>query len=204
MNASGFGTIIQIGDYLISEEVVLEFFACDYAKCRGVCCIEGDSGAPLEEHELPALERDYESYSPLMRKEGRDAVAAKGFFELDIEGDIVTPVTADTHDCAFAHYDADGHCLCAIEKCFFAGGCGFRKPQSCRLYPIRITKLTGGGLAFNLHRWGICKDAFEKGRREGIRVYEFLKEPLTELYGEDFYRDLCAAAEYVIRSQEEQ
>ena len=77
-------------------------------------------------------------------------------------------------------------------------------PQSCRLYPIRITKLTGGGLAFNLHRWGICKDAFEKGRREGIRVYQFLKEPLTELYGEDFYRDLCAAAEYVIHSQEEQ
>ena len=204
MNANGFGTIIQIGDYLVSEEVVLEYFACDYAKCRGVCCIEGDSGAPLEESELPALEREYDSYSPLMRAEGRDAVAAKGFFELDIEGDIVTPVTADTRDCAYAHYDADGNCLCAIEKCFFAGGCEFRKPQSCRLYPIRITKLTGGGLAFNLHRWGICKDAFEKGRREGIRVYQFLKEPLTELYGEDFYRDLCAAAEYVIHSQEEQ
>ena len=204
MNANGFGTIIQIGDYLISEEVVLEFFACDYAKCRGVCCIEGDCGAPLEEYELPALEREYDSFSPLMRMEGRDAVAAKGFFELDIEGDIVTPVTADTRDCAYAHYDADGNCLCAIEKCFFAGTCAFRKPQSCRLYPIRITKLTGGGLAFNLHRWGICKDAFEKGRREGIRVYQFLKEPLTELYGEDFYRDLCAAAEYVIRSEEEQ
>ena len=200
--SGAFGTIVQIGDILVSEEVVLEYFACDYARCRGICCIEGDCGAPLEEAELPALERDYDAYSPLMRQEGRDAVAEKGFFELDIEGDIVTPVTASDRDCAYAHYDADGNCLCAIEKCFFAGGCAFRKPQSCRLYPIRITKLTGGGLALNLHRWGICKDAFEKGRREGIRVYQFLQEPLTELFGADFYRDLCAAAEYVIASQE--
>ena len=200
--SGAFGTIVQIGDILVSEEVVLEYFACDYARCRGICCIEGDCGAPLEEAELPALERDYDAYSPLMRQEGRDAVAEKGFFELDIEGDIVTPVTASDRDCAYAHYDADGNCLCAIEKCFFAGGCAFRKPQSCRLYPIRITKLTGGGLALNLHRWGICKDAFEKGRREGIRVYHFLQEPLTELFGADFYRDLCAAAEYVIASQE--
>ena len=180
--SSAFGTIVQIGDILVSEEVVLEYFACDYAKCRGVCCIEGDCGAPLEESELPALEREYPAYSPLMRPEGREAVDAKGFFELDIEGDIVTPVTARDKD--------------------FAGGCAFRKPQSCRLYPIRITKLTGGGLAFNLHRWGICKDAFEKGRREGVRVYQFLKEPLTDLFGESFYQDLCAAAEYVIAQQE--
>ena len=198
---NGFGTIIQIGDYLISEEVVLEYFACDYGKCKGACCIEGDSGAPLEEYELPLLERDYEAFSPLMQAGGRDAVTRKGFFELDIEGDIVTPVTDPVRDCAYMHYDAEGNCLCAIEKCFFAGGCAFRKPQSCRLYPIRITKLTGGGLAFNLHRWGICKDAFEKGRREGIRVYEFLKEPLTELFGTEFYRDLCASAQYVIDSQ---
>ena len=198
---SEFGTIVQIGDILVSEEVVLEYFACDYEKCKGVCCIEGDCGAPLEEAELPLLERDYAAFAPLMRACGRDAVADKGFFELDIEGDIVTPVTARDKDCAYTHYDTDGNCLCAIEKCFFAGGCAFRKPQSCRLYPIRITKLTGGGLAFNLHRWGICKDAFEKGRLEGIRVYQFLKEPLTELFGEEFYRDLCAAAEYVIASQ---
>lgn len=198
MNANGFGTIIQIGDYLISEEVVMEFFACDYEKCRGVCCIEGDCGAPLEEYELPALEREYDSFSPLMRTEGRDAVAAKGFFELDIEGDIVTPVTADTRDCAYAHYDADGNCLCAIEKCFFAGTCAFRKPQSCRLYPIRITKLTGGGLALNVHHWDICKPAFEKGAREGIRVYQFLKNPLTKAFGEDFYEALSAAATHVL------
>ena len=49
MNGSGFGTIIEIGNVLVSEDVACEFFACDYEACKGVCCIEGDSGAPLEE-----------------------------------------------------------------------------------------------------------------------------------------------------------
>lgn len=198
---SEFGTIIQIGDVLVSEDVILEYFACDYEKCKGVCCIEGDCGAPLDESELEEVERCYDAFSPLMRQQGRDAVARVGFFELDIEGDIVTPVTSVERDCAYTHYDADGNCLCAIEKCFFAGQCSFRKPRSCRLYPIRVTKFKGGGEALNLHRWDICKDAFEKGRREGIRVYQFLREPLEDLYGADFYRDLCAAADYLLSSR---
>lgn len=202
MSREDFGTIIQIGNILVSEDVVDEFFACDYEKCRGICCIEGDAGAPMEEWEPQEVEDCYDAFSPLMRPEGRKAVDAKGFFELDIEGDIVTPVTADSHDCAYTHYDASGNCLCAIEKCFFEGRCAFRKPQSCRLYPIRVTRLSSGGLALNLHRWDICKDAFEKGRREGVRVYEFLREPLTEIYGEEFYRDLCAAAQYVLSRKE--
>ena len=51
MGNSPFGTIIQIGDILVSEEVVTEYFACDYGACKGACCIEGDSGAPLDERE---------------------------------------------------------------------------------------------------------------------------------------------------------
>ena len=71
---NGFGTIIQIGDILVSEDVVAEFFACDYPVCRGACCIEGDSGAPVEENELGALERDYPVYEKLMTQRGREAV----------------------------------------------------------------------------------------------------------------------------------
>ena len=33
------GTIIQIDDCLISEEVFTEYFACDYEKCKGCCCV---------------------------------------------------------------------------------------------------------------------------------------------------------------------
>lgn len=197
-----FGTIVEIGDVLVSEEVILEYFACDYAVCKGKCCIEGDSGAPLEESELDLLERDYDAYSPDMSQQGRDRVDKIGFFEIDIQEDIVTPVVPGSQECAYTHFDSEGNCLCAIEKCFFEGKCAFHKPQSCRLYPIRVTKLTGGGQALNLHRWDICKDAFEKGKRENIRVYEFLKAPLTDIYGEEFYEALCAAAKLVIKEAE--
>ena len=66
MNDRRFGTIIQIDDILVSEDVVMEYFCCDYPVCRGICCIEGDGGAPVDESELEGLERDYPTYSPLM------------------------------------------------------------------------------------------------------------------------------------------
>lgn len=188
---SRFGTIVQIGDVLVSEEVVTEYFACDYEVCRGKCCIEGDSGAPVEEGEIEGLEAGYDEYSKLMGEGGREAVAREGFFSIDIQNDIVTPLVAGSCECAYTHFTQDGNCLCAIEMC------GLKKPVSCKLYPIRVTKLTGGGHALNLHRWDICKDAFEKGKREGIRVYQFLKGPLTEVYGEEFYEALCAAAKHI-------
>ena len=187
-----FGTIIQIGDILVSEDVVSEYFCCDYGVCRGACCIEGDAGAPLDESELPALERDFPAYSPQMLPAGRDAVVLNGFFEIDPEGDMVTPLVCGSAACAFASFAEDGSCLCAIEK----AGC--RKPASCSLYPVRIKKFSNGGIGLNLHKWDICKCAFEKGRREGIRAYQFLKKPLTDVFGEEFYEALCAAAEHIL------
>ena len=70
----------------------------------------------------------------------------------------------------------------------------FFKPISCRLYPIRVSKLSNGMTALNLHRWNICRDAFTNGRRKKIRVYQFLKTPLIHFFGEDFYSALEAAA----------
>lgn len=194
MRKEDFGTIIEIGDVLVSEDVVCEFFACDYPVCKGACCIAGDSGAPLEEDELPALERDYPSLCAFMSAAGRAAAEESGFFAIDRDGDLVTPLVPGTEECAYCHWQGD-NCLCAIEKA------GLVKPISCALYPIRVKKFKGGGMALNLHRWDICKCAFERGRREGIRVYQFLREPLIQRFGQDFYEALSAAAEHVIADQ---
>ena len=193
-----FGTIIEIGDVLVSEDVVMEFFACDYPVCKGKCCIIGDSGAPLKEEELEPLEANYPIYSPLMREQGRAALDAKGFFEIDRDGDLVTPVVDGSEECAYCHFTADGSCMCAIEKKFCEGKGTFHKPISCSLYPIRVADLGGGRVGLNLHRWAICKEAYEKGRREGIRVYEFLRGPLTEAFGQEFYSALEEAARMLI------
>jgi len=187
-----FGTIIQIGDILVSEDVVKEYFSCDYESCKGICCVEGDSGAPVDESELEGLERDYPLYSTLMPDSGRTAVSDNGFFELDRDGDIVTPLVPGSGVCAYAFFDEKGSCLCSIERC------GCLKPISCSLYPIRVTRFKGGGLALNLHRWDICKCAYEKGRKEGIRVYSFLKDPLIRAFGAEFYDALEQAARHVL------
>ena len=218
MSAKDFGTIIQIGDVLVSEEVVTEFFCCDYEKCRGCCCVIGDGGAPMREEEAEELERHYPVYAPLMTPEGREAAEAAGFFEIDREGDVVTPTvkvphrvegltsipgcdgkvgTAGLEDCAYCLYES-GNVMCAVERCFFQGKIPFRKPVSCWLYPIRITKMPGGGEALNYHRWSICADAVAKGKKEGIRVYQFLREPLEFLYGKEFWEMLDAAARHIL------
>lgn len=200
MSRKAFGTFIEIGNVLVSEDVILEYFACDYAACKGCCCIIGDSGAPLDEAELEPLEQHYDTYAPLMTEAGRAAVAEKGFFEIDRDGDLVTPVVPGREECAFTHFEGDGSCFCAIERMFDAGKCSFHKPISCRLYPVRVVRLGGDRVGLNLHRWSICKDAYEKGTREKVRVYEFLREPLTEAFGEEFYSALSAAARMLIAS----
>ena len=49
-------SVFQIDDTLVSLDVVERCFLCDLSHCKGECCVEGDSGAPLEEEELPKLQ----------------------------------------------------------------------------------------------------------------------------------------------------
>jgi hypothetical protein len=186
-------SILQIGEILVSSEILTEYFCCDYDTCRGACCIIGESGAPLLESELEPLERDYPHYEAWMSVEGRAKIEESGFFEVDRDGDLVTPLLHGSEECAYTRFEGES-CFCAIERAYCAGRCTFAKPISCRLYPIRASILSNGRTALNLHRWDICKCAFEKGKREGILVYEFLRAPLIAAYGQAFYDDLCAVA----------
>ena len=188
------GTIIEIDDCLVSEEILTVYFACDYEKCKGCCCVIGDSGAPMEVSEAGAIEKNYHIFSPIMSEEGRKVVAEKGFYEIDMDGDMVTPLVPGTEECAYTLFDEEGNCFCSMERCWFQGKGDFRKPISCWLYPIRITRLRNGMRALNLHRWHICQDAFAKGKKEKVRVYQFLREPIERYFGEDFYTALDEAA----------
>ena len=114
--------------------------------------------------------------------------------EIDRDGDMVTPLVPGSEECAYTLFDEDGNCFCSMERCWFQGKGDFRKPISCWLYPIRITELSNGTRALNLHRWHICQDAFAKGKKEKVRVYEFLREPIERYFGEDFYSALSEAA----------
>ena len=190
--------IIQIGECLVSSEIFTEYFACDYATCKGVCCVAGDSGAPLDESEPAALAENYAGYSGLMSVKGRETVDGTGFSVIDSDGDLVTPLVPGSEECVYSNFDGDGNCFCTVERCWMNGKGTFRKPVSCWLYPVRISVLDNGLTALNLHRWEICKCAFEKGKRENIRVYRFLKEPIIHRFGEDFYSEMEEVADMLL------
>ena len=45
---------------------------------------------------------------------------------------------------------------------------------------------------------GKLKSRRRKGRRENVRVFEFLRDPLTNAFGHDFYEALEAAATHIL------
>lgn len=185
--------ILEIGNYLVSSDIITEYFCCDYQKCRGACCIIGDSGAPLKEEEAERLEENYGLYKEYLTPAGKAAINNIGFAVRDQDGDLVTPLVKNA-ECAYACFDNSGSCYCAIEKAFDAGRCDFRKPESCCLYPIRVSKLSNGKTALNLHRWKICRDAFEKGASQRIPVFRFLREQIIAYFGEELYSSMEEAS----------
>lgn len=183
--------MIEIDGKIVSDDILTECFACDIARCKGECCVDGNSGAPLEMEEADILEEEYGNYKPYMTSEGIEAVERQGFMVVDCDGDYTTPLVDDA-ECAYS-YRENGITLCAIEKAFREGKCSFRKPISCHLYPIRLISLSNGTIGLNYHRWNVCSSACENGRKLDIPVYKSLREPIIRRFGEEFYKALeCA------------
>ena len=185
--------MIQIDDKLISEDLFSEEFVCNLAKCKGICCVEGDAGAPLDEDETKILDEIYPKIKSYLRSEGIQAIEEQGTYTLDFEGDLVTPLVNNA-ECAYVIFDEKGYTKCAIEKAYEDGVIDWQKPISCHLYPIRITEYSNFS-AINYHEWDICSDACTLGKELGVKVYQFLKKPLIRKYGEEFYQTLSEAAE---------
>lgn len=184
--------MIQIDDTLVSLDLIERSFLCDLSHCKGQCCIEGDSGAPLEPGEEEALKRVLPEIWQDLLPEARTVIQSQGVAYTDSDGDRVTSIVGDKN-CVFTCYDADGVCKCAIEKAYREGRVSFYKPISCHLYPVRITRYKTFQ-AVNYHRWDVCKAAELLGKKEQIPVYQFLKEPLIRKFGQAWYDalDECA------------
>lgn len=189
--------MIQIDDKIVSLDLLTEKFCCDLDRCKGICCVEGDSGAPLELEEADILEEEYESYKPYMKPEGIEAVERQGFMVVDENGDYTTPLIGG-RECAYS-FEENGVTMCAVERAFKEGKTRFVKPVSCHLYPIRVSVFGNGTLGLNYHRWDVCRDARAEGRRCGIPVYRALREPIVRRFGEAFFEALEEAEKFVAR-----
>lgn len=180
--------LIELNDKIISTQIFERKFVCDLSACKGACCIEGDSGAPLTLDEVNILEEEIEAIKPYMRPEGIAAVEKSGVFYIDQENDEVTTLV-NGKECAFVFFDEQGITKCSIEKANKEGKLDFKKPISCHLYPIR-TKQFEEFEAINYDVWDICKPACACGDKLDVPVFRFLKEPLIRKYGEEFFAEL--------------
>ena len=184
--------ILEVGGVMISSEIITECFCCDYEKCKGICCVEGDAGAPVTMDEIMGIEDALDTVWPMLSASAQSVIDKQGVAYADRDGAMV-PSIVRGKDCVFTCYDGE-NCLCALEKAFRSGKIKFCKPISCALYPIREKNFGNGLIGLNYHRWEVCKDAVVKGKALGLPVYRFLKEPLIRRFGEAWYEELCEVA----------
>lgn len=185
--------MIQIDDTLISTDVLSKEFVCNLHKCKGICCVEGDSGAPLDDDEMDVLDEIFPKIKDFLRPEGVKAIEEQGTSVIDEDNDLVTPLVNNA-ECAYVIFDENGWTKCGIEKAYEAGVVDYQKPISCHLYPVRIQRHKDF-TAVNYHRWNVCSDACELGKELKVTVAEFLKTPLTKKFGEEWYKALMEAKE---------
>ena len=194
-------SMLQIQDTLVSLDLIERYFVCDLDACLGACRIDGDEGAPVTKEESERIAEVLDIVEPMMSPAAVREVREKGVDYLDREGDRVTALVNGC-ECAFTTREANGMCLCALEKALRAGTLDRDvKPISCRLYPVRL-KQYDGFTAVNLHRWKICRPAEKLGRKLGVRAYEFLKGPLVARFGQEWYDELDFTAKEYLRQKE--
>ncbi|CAG0996344.1 hypothetical protein FLAV_02619 [Flavobacteriales bacterium] len=181
--------VIQFEKTLLSDDIFEKKFVCDLKACKGICCVEGESGAPLEKDELEILENIFEEVKPFLRSEGIEAIEKQGKYIIDSDEEYVTPLI-NGKECAYTLFEKDGTAACGMEKAYLAGKTNFQKPISCHLYPIRVTKLSNGTEALNYSRWDICKAACTLGSKLNVKVYQFLENALVRKYGKKWYDEL--------------
>lgn len=186
--------MIIIDDILISDEIIIEEFICHLEKCKGGCCVDGDAGAPLNKSELKQVKEVYKLIKDQLSPEAQAEIKRVGAYTTDEDFGYVTPAV-NGGICVYGYTDSLGIVKCLIEKAYLEGKTDFKKPISCHLYPIRETKNTNY-IALNYQpRATLCAPACALGKKQGVKVYQFLKEPLIRKYGADFYQALETAAD---------
>lgn len=187
--------MFQIGNTLVSEELISKNFVCNLTSCKGACCVEGEAGAPLEFKEREMLEADFEAIKPFLSPKGLAAIEEQGKFIKGKDGELETPLV-NNKECAYVVFNNNGITQCGIENAFRAKKINWKKPISCHLYPVRVKEYSEFK-AVNYHRWHICESACSLGDNLRIPIYQFVKEALIRKFGKEWYAELETAASQI-------
>jgi len=184
--------ILQVGDVLLSSDILTEMFCCDLDACHGICCVEGDAGAPISLDEIGEIEQILPVVWSDLSASAQAVIDKQGVAYTDSDGDLVTSIV-NGKDCVFTCHEG-GCCLCTLEKAYRAQQTAFVKPISCALYPIRVKEFGHNLVGLNYNRWSVCAPARKKGKELGLPLYQFLEQPLKRRFGEEWYAELCEMA----------
>lgn len=144
--------ILQIGDVLLSSDLLTEEFCCDLDVCHGACCVEGDAGAPVTLDEIMEIENSLDAVWGDLSASAQSVIDRQGVAYTDRDGDLVTSIVGGK-DCVFTCYEPDGETV------------GNGRPIVPGGFPVGKGRPTvpGGETAGS----GCCLCALEKAFRKG-------------------------------------
>ncbi len=180
--------MFRVQDVILSEDIATAKFACDVTRCKGACCVVGDSGAPVDKEEIPAIRKAYNLLADELRPEAVEAVKKLGLIRKN-STDSLEITCVDEKECVFVIYSDDGVATCAIQKAFYEGKTNWEKPVSCHLFPVRLKRIAGMDFANFEYVPSLCSAGCENGNKKGIYLAEFLKNALTRRYGAEWYEE---------------
>lgn len=179
--------MIEVNGILVEKAILTGFFLCDISKCKGECCtFPGEFGAPLEISEVPILDAQVSIVKRNLSEKSLKWIEERGTSELRLKR--YTTVCIEKRDCVFVYYEKD-IALCSIEKEFLEGNTNFRKPISCWLFPIRVGRHQNTTYLY-YEKIPECSDAVKNGKKQGVKIYQALKNPLISAFGLEWYREL--------------
>ena len=176
--------MFEVGKILITDELLQAPFACNLGACLGGCCVQGDSGAPLEEDERQRLEEALPHVRKDLRPQALETITQRGVWEETTPGQYATTCVDDA-ECVFVIYEGPV-AKCALQKAHQEGCIDFPKPISCHLYPLRI-ETYGEQEVVNYENIPLCDPGRKRGCRTDVQLADFLREPLIRKYGSSWY-----------------
>ena len=175
--------MIIIDEISVDLRVPQMRFACDLVQCKGACCtLKGGRGAPITDDEVDEIYAAYPVIKKYLPAEHVTWIRDHGLVE-GAPGRYATQCK-DEEACVFVFYE-HGVAKCSFEKAYLNGEIQWRKPASCHLFPLRASHGPETELRFEyLHE---CEPAFDRGLRENIPLFKFLKDVLVREYGVEWY-----------------
>lgn len=182
--------MIVIGNAVLEDDIRDAEFCCDVNACKGACCVlPGARGAPLLDDEIPEIQAAAAHAIRYMPEANARRIESFGSFE-GSPGDFAT-LCIDDRECVFVYYEGDV-ARCALERAYIEGTTRWKKPISCHLFPIRVRRGVEDHLRYE--RIPECTAGRDRGKAEGVKLYQFLREPLVREYGTLWYERLAARA----------